>query len=150
MKTFALQSGDLVLAGNAYRMVGGVARVQQQLALCLREPYGSDRFHTRWGSVLPEWIGRTIDDSTRLGIEIRAEIIRVAKNFIAAQNSMIEDRALRGLRPVVSPSETIVDVTDIRVIQDQDSIIVKAVIRTQGGQEFSIVTAPGRTDGYTR
>lgn len=150
MKTFALSSGDLVLAGNAYGMVAGTARVQQQIALCLREPFGSDRFHTRWGSVLPEWIGRTIDNSSQLGIEIRAELIRVVKNFIAAQTAQIEDRSMRGLRPVIMPSEVIVDVQDIRVIQDQDSIIVKATLLTQGGQEFSIITAPGRADGYTR
>lgn len=150
MKTFALQSGDLVLAGNAYGMVAGTARVQQQIGLCLREPYGSDRFHTRWGSVLPEWIGRTIDNSTQLGIEIRSEIIRVVKNFIAAQNAAIEGRAVAGFRPVMLPSEVIVDVTDIKVQQDQDSIIVKATLVTQGGQEFSIITAPGSTNGYTR
>lgn len=148
MRTFALRSGDLVLAGNAYGMVAGTARVQQQLGLCLREPYGSDRFHPRWGSVLSDWIGRVIQGN-ELAIEIRAEVLRVIKNFIAAQNAVIDDRAVRGMRPVIGPNEVIVDVGSIRVIQQQDSLIVKVTLITQGGQEFSIVTAPGRPDGYT-
>ena len=149
MKTFALRSGDLVLTGNSYGMVAGTARAQQQISLCLREPYGTDRFHRRWGSVLPSWVGRALVDSA-IGIEVRAEIIRVVKNYIAAQDSAVTARSVRGLRPVVTPNEIIVDVSDIKVSQKQDSLIVKATLVTSGGQDFSIVTAPGRTDGYTQ
>ena len=149
MKTFALRSGDLVIAGGGYGMVTGMARVQQQIGLCLREPYGSDRFHDRWGSVLPEWIGRTIVGNN-IQIEVRAELIRVVKNFIAAQQALITQRAINGLRPVVSPAETLVDIVDIRVLQNQDNLVVKATLRTAGGQEFAIMTSPGRPDGYTQ
>lgn len=149
MKTLALRNGDLVVSGNALGMVKGVARVQQQVGLCLREPYGSDRFHPGWGSVLPEWIGRAIEGSG-IQLELRAELIRVVKNFISSQTASIERRAVRGLRPVIEPAEILVDITDIKVIQERDSLVVKATLRTAGNREFSIVTAPGRTDAYTQ
>lgn len=149
MRTFALKSGDLVVSGGGYANVAGVARVQQQIGLCLREPYGSDRFHDRWGSVLPEWIGRVID-GTNIQIELRAELIRVVKNFIASQQAYVSQRAISGLRPTLPPSEILVDITDIRIVQNQDTIIVKATLRTAGGQEFAIMTSPGRGDGYTQ
>jgi hypothetical protein len=149
MKTFALKSGDLVVAGGGYGMITGVARVQQQVSLCLREAYGVDRFHPRWGSILPDWIGRTIDASN-IQIELRAELVRVVKNFISAQESFISQRAINGQRPVIPPSEVLVDITDIKIVQNQDVIMVKATLRTAGGQEFAILTSPGRTDGFTQ
>lgn len=149
MKTFALKSGDLALAGSGYAMVTGAARIQQQLSLCLREPYGSDRFHPGWGSVLPEWIGRVIDGAG-LQTEVRAELIRVVKNFIASQEASIAQRSVNGLRPVLAPGEILVDISSIQVVQSQDSIIVKATLRTAGGQEFGVMTSPGRPDGYTQ
>lgn len=149
MKTFALKSGDLVVSGGGYGMVAGVARVQQQIGLCLREPYGSDRFHDRWGSVLPEWIGQVIDGA-HIQMELRAELIRVVKNFIASQQAFVSQRAISGLKPVLPPSEVLVDITDIRIVQNQDTLVVKATLRTAGGQEFAIMTSPGRPDGYTQ
>jgi hypothetical protein len=149
MKTFALQSGDLVISGGGYQMVTGMARVQQQIGLCLREPYGSDRFHDRWGSVLPNWIG-TVIEGPNIQMELRAELIRVVKNFISSQSALISQRAVNGLRSVLSPAETLVDISNIKIIQNQDTLVVKATLRTAGGQEFSIMTSPGRPDGYTQ
>ncbi len=143
MKTFALRGGDLVLAGDRFAMVEGMARVQQQIGLCLREPYGSDRFHTGWGSVLPTWIGRVID--ANVSAEVKAEILRVVKNFIRSQDDAVRSRAVAGLRPVVTAEEMVTDVSDIRVQQGQDSLIVKVTLRTGSAKTFSIVTSPGRT-----
>jgi hypothetical protein len=149
MRTFQLRSGDLVLSGNSYGMVEGTARVQQQLSLGLREPYGGDRFHPGWGSVLPEWIGRVLDRQT-LEQDVRTEIIRIVKNFMSSQSAIVRNRAVSGLRPVLSPSEVIADITDIRISQSQDSLIVKATLRMASGQEFAVMTSPGRPDGYTQ
>lgn len=142
MKTFALRDGDLVLSGDRYAMVEGVARVQQQIGLCLREPFGSDRFHDRWGSVLPTWIGRVIEPGVDL--EVRSEVIRVIKNFIRAQDDAVRSRSVRGLRPVTTSEEMITDVTDIRVEQREDALLVKVTLRTGASKSFSIVTSPGR------
>lgn len=149
MRTLQLRSGDLVLSGNSYGMVEGVARVQQQIGLGLREPYGGDRFHTGWGSVLPSWIGRVLDRES-LDQDVRTEIIRVVKNFMAAQSDVIKGRAAGGLRPVLAPGEVIADISSIVITQAQDQLIVKVTLRTASGQEFAIMTSPGRPDGYTQ
>lgn len=142
MKTFALRDGDLVLAGDRYAMVEGMARVQQQIGLCLREPYGGDRFHDRWGSVLPNWIGRVIESG--LDLEVRSEVLRVIKNFIRSQEDAVRFRAVRGLRPVITAEEMVTDVTDIRIEQREDTLLVKVTLKTGSSKTFSIVTSPGR------
>ena len=148
MKTLALSDGDIALNGNAYAMVEGIDRVKQQIGLCLRELYGTDRFHPRWGSVLPAWIGRAIVDSS-LPIEMKAEMSRVVRNFVNSQNAAIERRALRGFKPVILPNEIITNITSITTEQRQDVIIAKMVLQTAGGRELTISTAPGRDNGYT-
>ena len=149
MKTLALRDGDLALDGNGYAMVDGIDRVKQQIGLCLRELYGTDRFHPRWGSVLPQWIGRAIVDSS-LPIELKSELSRVVRNFVSSQNAAIERRAIRGYRPVLSPSEIIVAINGIETEQQQDTIVAKMTLQTSGGQSFTITTAPGRESGYTQ
>lgn len=149
MKTLKLSDGDLALDGASYAMVSGAERVKQQLGLCLREPYGIDRFHPKWGSVLPDWIGRAIINKEGLSAEIKAELVRVIRNFTTAQDAAIEQRAISGLRPVVTPNEVIVGVDGISVEQQGTQIIAKVSLRTAGGRTVTISTAPGRTDGYS-
>jgi phage baseplate assembly protein W len=137
MKTFALNGRDLSLTGSGYTMVEGISRVKQQLGLGLRESYGGDRFHPRWGSVLPEWIG-TVIDRPGMSMEIRSEVIRVIKNFMSVQTAEIDARAARGLSPVVRPSEVVLGVTDVRVTQLQDTVSVTVYLQTAGGQVISV------------
>lgn len=141
MKTFALRNGDLVLSGSRYAMVDGIARAQQQIALGLREEYGSDRFHPEWGSILPSMIGSVIDSATPS--EIRSEVTRVVRMFILRQNEAIKQRASSGRRAVVKPEEMIAEITSVRAETNQDMVLVKVVIRTASNQEFSILTSPG-------
>ena len=149
MKTFALKNGDLSLNGSSYAMVSGVDRVKQQLGLGVREHYGSDRFHTRWGSVLPEWIG-TVSNRQGIEIELRSEVLRVIKNFVTAQTAAIDARAVRGLSAVQAPNEVVVGVNSVTVEQQADRMIIRVSIRTAGGQDISLTTAPGGNDGNAR
>lgn len=141
MRTLALRNGDLMLAGDRYAMVEGVARVQQSMALCLREPYGSDRFHPSWGSVMHDWIGRLIDPTLRE--EVRLEIIRVVKNFIISQNNIVRRYTNEGYAPPVTAEEMIADLTDVSVRQEQDQIMIRVTLKTMGLREFTIMTGPG-------
>lgn len=146
MKTFKLSGRDLSLTGNGYSMVSGIDRVRQQIGLGIRESYGGDRFHPRWGSVLPEWIG-TVINRPGMSLEIRSEIIRVVKNFMAVQSAEIDARASRGLSPVVVPSEVVLGVTDVKIVKSQDSLSVTVYLQTAGGQVVSI--SSGGSDGNT-
>jgi phage baseplate assembly protein W len=143
MKTFALRNGDLVLAGSKYGMVEGIARVQQQVGLAMREPLGSDRFHREWGSVLDDWIGSVINED--ITFEVRSEVIRVVRDFIIRQNEQVKSRASIGRRAIITAEEMITDISSLRVEQDQDALIVKVTLRTASNQEFTILTSPGST-----
>lgn len=139
MKTFQLQNGDLVLAGDRFAMVEGIARIQQQLGLGLREPYGSDRFHPGWGSMIPEWIGRAIQGNVQ--DEVKTEIVRVVRAHIMVQNSLLKKASSVGQKTPITMDEVIAEITEIRFRQDQDNLIVKVGLRTAGFQEFSILTS---------
>ena len=139
MKTFQIKNGDLVLAGDRYAMVEGVARVQQQLGLGLREPFGGDRFHPGWGSMIPEWIGRTIQGGIQ--DEIRIEIIRVVRAHIMVQNGALKRAAASSQKTPITMDEVISEITEIKFRQEQDNLIVKVGLRTAGFKEFSILTS---------
>lgn len=143
MKTFALRDGDLVLSGDRYSMVEGAARLQQQLSLALTEPFGGDRFHPKWGSVLHSWIGSPTDASTP--DIIQAEVMRVMRNHITAQNQMLTQRSSLNRKPTLSLDELISGINEVRVEQSGDSMLVKVSVRTVGQQEFSVLTAPSRS-----
>lgn len=143
MKTLAVRNGDLVLAGSKFGMVEGIARVQQQLGLAMREAFGTDRFHRSWGSTLPGWIGQVM--TKEVPFEIKAEITRIVRDFIIQQNEKIKERAALGLTAVVRPEEMIVEITSVRVETRYDSVLVKVTLRTATGQEFSVLTTPGST-----
>ena len=141
MKTMAIRNGDLVLSGSKFGMVEGMARVQQQLGLAMREQYGNDRFHRQWGSTLPSWIGEVL--SSDVPFEVRAEVTRIVRDFILNQNEQIKNRAALGLSAVVRTDEMIMEIRDIKVETNLDSVLVKVTIRTASNQEFSILTTPG-------
>jgi len=142
MKTMALVNGDLSLAGDRYAMISGIARVQQHLSLNLREPYGSDRFHERWGSVLNDTVGQVI--TPEIESSVRSEIIRVINNYISMQQDQLRSRSMKGLSAVVTAEEIITDITSISVSQEQDQLIAKVGIKTASAKTFSILTSPGR------
>lgn len=141
MKTFALRNGDLVLTGSKFGMVEGMPRVQQQLGLAMREPFGSDRFHRDWGSVLDSWIGTYITGDVT--DQVRSEVVRVVRDFIIRQNESVKTWAGQGRRANVTAEEMITDISAIQIEQNQDALLVKVTLRTASNAEFSILTSPG-------
>jgi hypothetical protein len=142
MRTFALRNGDLVLSGSKYGMVEGMARAQQQIGLALREPIGGDRFHPTWGSSLPSYIGGV----QYVGVEadIRAEVIRVVRDFIINQNEAIRRRAAAGLAPTITAEEMVLDVRSVAVTRSADNVSVRITITTASSKQFTILTTPGK------
>jgi len=141
VRTLAVRNGDLVLSGSKFGMVDGIARVQQQLGLAMREEFGNDRFHRQWGSTLPTWIGDVL--TAEVPFEVRAEVTRVVRDFILNQNEQIKQRASLGFSAVVRAEELIVEISDVKVQTRQDTVLVKVTLRTASNQEFSILTTPG-------
>lgn len=142
MKTHALRNGDLDLIGDRFAMVDKAARVQQQLGLCLREPWGIDRFHPGWGSVMPNWIGG-IANTPQVDMDLRNEVRRVVKNQMISANEAIMKRGNAGLAPNVEASEIVTDISNIVVRHSADRIFVRVVLSTASAEEFSLIINPG-------
>lgn len=137
MKTFAIDNGDLVLTSGTFTEVTGSRKLIQDLGLAMREAIGSDRFHLRWGSQLPDFIGDAV--STVSMQRVREEVQRIIDNFAAVQRDNLSRDAARGRKPRYGTGEVIRRVKDIAVRQDFDSVHVRVAISTMTADEVVLV-----------
>lgn len=138
MKTLQITDGDLVLNSGSYGEVTGEAKLTQDLALALREPLGSDRFHTRWGSQLDRLLGHPI--TPELAQKIKWETERVVDNYMAVQRDNINRDATIGSRSRYGTGEVVNQVKEVLVRQQLDSFHVKVVLTTLTGNEVALIT----------
>lgn len=137
MKTLALQSGDLVVSGrDGHKTITGTAKVRQDLALALGEPYGDDRFHPQWGTVLSSYVGTPISAETEL--LIRSEVARGVQSYIAVQRNEIINDSLQGNRSRYSTADVVAEVTSIDVQIAWDQARVALTLRTASSTTVSI------------
>lgn len=137
MKTLALQSGDLVVTGRSgHKTITGLSKIRQDMALALAEPYGDDRFHPQWGSVLPNYVGMPITADVEL--LVRSEVARVIQAYIGIQQNEIVNDALNQHRTRYSTADVVAQVTNIETAIAFDTIRVKVTIRTVSSQTVSI------------
>jgi phage baseplate assembly protein W len=137
MKTLQLSGGDLVVTGRAgHQTITGLAKIRQDLALALAEPYGDDRFHPQWGSVLPNYVGTPISADTEM--LVRSEVARVIQAYIGVQQNEVVNDALVGNRTRYSTADVVAEVTDIATAISWDTLRVKVTLRTVSNQSISI------------
>lgn len=113
--SLAIANGDLILAGNSMAIVWGTDKLKQDLCLWVTERYGIDRFHPKLGSVLPDFIGSMITDSTRSMVQ--SEILRILQNYQSVQ--------LKGLKQApqrYSYSEILYSIAAIDVAISYDTV----------------------------
>lgn len=143
MKTFALRNRDLVLSGDQFALVGGAARLQQQLGLAMSDPYGADRFHPDWGSTLHQYVG--VNNSPATTELIKAEVNRIIRYLLSVQNTMMTDRSVLALKPTITAAEIVADISSVQVDQREDSLSVKVSVRTASQQQVDVLATTGRT-----
>ena len=132
--SFAIADGDLVQLGSELDLVFGLEKLNQDLYLWIMERYGIDRFHVTMGSILQDFIGGIVDESTRA--EVQSEILRILQNYQAVQL-----RTLRENPQVLSTSEILVSVDDIRVAISFDTVNVTLKLRNGSGNSTTIKLA---------
>lgn len=137
MKTLALVGGDLALGEGGYRMLTGPARIRQDLALALAEPYGHDQFHPEYGSVLPNYIGEPL--TAELQLLVRSEVVRVLQQYIGAQQAGVAADALSGARSRYSYQDIVQQVTSVDTKVLHDTLKVTIALRTQSGTTVKIL-----------
>ncbi|MGW9067894.1 hypothetical protein ACWGQT_00380 [Streptomyces yangpuensis] len=137
VKALALVGGDLALGEGGYRQVTGAARIRQDLALALAEPYGHDPYHPEYGSVLSAYIGEPLTDE--LEMLVRSEVVRVVQQYVAAQQAGIAADALSGARARYSHQDVVQQVESISTDISYDVLKVVIAIRTQAGATVRII-----------
>lgn len=136
MKTLALQDGDLVVTPHGHETVSGSGKVKLDLALSLGEEVGTDRFHPKFGSYLPGWIGQTLDGQMEFAVE--AEVMRVLNAYILDQHDEILNDVTTGRRSRFSTADVIQGIVSVTTAVDMDRIYFQAVLTTQAGQNVVV------------
>jgi phage baseplate assembly protein W len=129
MKSLALIQGDLAIDGTGdYLTFSGVDRIRQDMTLALTEEYGADRFHPAWGSILKEYIGQPI--TPELEQAVRAEINRVAQNYITLQQQEVLRDTQFDVQGRFDTSDVVRSISNIQVRFFFDAIYVSATLTT--------------------
>lgn len=126
--------GDLCRKGSQLDLVYGLEKLIQDVDLWLRERYGGDRFHLNMGSILQDYVGGIVSDST--DAEIQAEVLRVLQNYQAVQL-----RRLREKPQSLSPSEMLMSIDDVTARATYDSVQVS--VRLRNGSNMSSTVKVG-------
>lgn len=133
MKTLLLENGDLVIGEGGFAMIEGSSKVRQDLGIALREQFGLDRFHPRWGSILYDYIGQPVSTETHMFIE--SECARIVQNYAMLQTEYLERDLAKGVRPRFSTGELIQSIEKILVAQQYDTFRVRIILRTVSGTQ---------------
>lgn len=141
IKTLALRNGDLVIGPTGYQTLSGAQKVRQDLALALGEPYGDDRFHPSWGSVLPSYVGEPVGEELRSLVV--SEAARVIQQYVDTQAADILRDSLAQDRSRYDTDDIVSQVLGIDAELALDTVKVKVVLRTVAGQMVTITRTVG-------
>ena len=130
--SLAIADGDLARNGSRLGIVYGVDKLKQDINLWLTERYGGDRFHVNTGSILQDFIGGVASPSTRA--EIHAEVLRVLQNYQRLQLRRFQEQP-----QLMSASELLVSIDDLKVLVNYDTVTVTARLRN-GSQQATTIT----------
>lgn len=136
MKTFALIQGDFAPSGGGYLMYSGAQKINQDLTLALKEEYGLDPYHPRWGSILKKYIGLPL--TTALRAKVITEINRVINNYITVQNARIVSDSNTASPSSYTTDDVVIGVSGINAQQVYDNLLVNVTLQTASRQHINI------------
>lgn len=139
MMSLAVINGDLALRPGGFGTVTGAAKTRQDLGLALREPYGVDRFHPMWGSLLDGNIGFTINEA--MADDVRSEVVRVIQNYMAVQQAKLVADTINGGPTRLTPDEIVRSISNLEVDQENDRLLVRITLDTGGGRQVTLLQA---------
>lgn len=129
--SLAVVDGDLAPLGGQLQIVSGVAKLKQDIDLWIRERFGIDRFHPRYGSILEDFIGGIVEDDT--SVEVTEELMRVLRNYMAVQKF-----AFTNAPQAFSLSELLLDVASIKTNVSYDT--VTSMVTVVNGERAPVTT----------
>lgn len=140
--SLALKNGDLVLSGSNLAIVSGSDKLQQDMTCWLEERLGVDRFHPRYGSILPNFIGGIVNLSTQAAVQ--GEVDRVLGNYQAVQQ-----QAFKNNPQLFSLVELLSGLTGIDVGINYDTVSVAVSVTTGTNSFVSIISSTSTTGSST-
>ena len=136
MQTFEIDNGDFVLSGGTFSTISGRAKIEQDLKVATLTPYGSDRFHPRFGSVFSQYLGNPIGQSTQA--LIRSEMTRIISQYQQVQMGSMNAYTINGQQPPYSDDDVVAAIASVTVNQSYDTFEVSAQVTTLAGQSAVI------------
>jgi len=137
LKALEIRNGDLVVGAGGYTTIEGAAKVQQDLGVAVREPYGSDRFHPRWGTLLHEYVGTAVSEVSEM--RIQAEVARIVQNYMRTQGEALARDVSTNRRTRFSKDELVERVESISIRQEFDRFRVRVIVRTFSNTDIAII-----------
>jgi hypothetical protein len=145
--SLALRNGDLALGGTQLATVTSSRKLVQDLRCALLEPMGTDDLHPSFGSLIdggrkpdgtmvPSLIGS--HNWRRAAIEVRAEINRIADEHRRRQLMRAREDQFTYGKPTLDPGELLIQITDLRMVQVQDSLVVNVTLKVGNGTTHEI------------
>ncbi len=138
MEALQVEDGDLVLGKGVFATVTGPAKVSQDIEFAVLTPYGSDRFHPRYGSVFSSYIGNPEPGITQALIQ--GELTRVISNYQRVQLWKVQQAANSGLSSPYGQNELVASIGPTSVVQQLDSYQVTASVNTTSGEAVNVST----------
>lgn len=136
MKTWAIQDGDLELRAGQYVFAQGPQKLKQDLSVALQEEFGLDRFHPRWGSLLPSYIGTPITPSTPATLQ--GEVTRVVNNYMTLQRAQIARSVNQGQKPPFGDGEVLRSLTSVNITIDADKATIAISLLALSGEAVAL------------
>jgi hypothetical protein len=143
MFTLQIQNGDLQIGANGFATVNGSGKVYQDLSVSTLEPYGCDRFHPQWGSLLYNYLGDTItlvDEAL-----VQSEVSRLVNNYMLVQQDNISTEVAQGLQSQYATNEVVASIEAIDINQQGDTMMVSVLIQTVSGQQITLASQVSQT-----
>lgn len=143
IKDLQLVGGDLFPSGRGFATVSGAAYLRQRVATALAEPYGSDPYHSGWGSALEGYLGGPQVSGT--SALISSEVSRVLAQLVAAQQQMLTATALTGTKSQLAAGDIIASVDGVTASPGArpDDVQVAISLTTHAGQQLQVVRTVG-------
>lgn len=132
MYTFALTKRDLVLGQQSFVTTTGSPKVAQDLTVATLEPFGCDRFHPGWGSVMGNYVGSPISITSEA--QVYAEASRLVANYIATQSAVARRAVSNGQSNPYSSADIVTGISSHSVNTSGTTISAQLAVRTAADQ----------------
>jgi phage baseplate assembly protein W len=133
-----VQNGDIVIGQKGFVEITGVAKIAQDVSFATVEPYGCDRFHPYWGSLLDSYIGNPTTANTNTIVQ--AEVSRVISNYITVQQSLLAQTQNSNQSANFTNDDLIATIQNIVVTSSFGSIMVAVSILAVSGASITLTS----------